>query len=291
VPGHDILYSDAAQAAARREARRRELAAAALRECSFRPALVAAPMAREGRALKMASAGRQAGGGQAPPAERRTPARARTSGPPPKRDPFVWAPPSPRQQEQEQQQQPHPQFQEQRRPAARPRMAAPPAASPPAPAAAAALRASRQGGAGGESLEEGIDAIERQIKDAMSRLSFTGEQFVSSLRADPARQQGGAGAGGRHHDASLDYSALFGGAAPAESAAAATPHADATHHSVLSSLRGFNPLDDAAGEATPVAALRGAGGGAAAGSGLSLEALALAAGPASAGAAGSTSGW
>jgi len=100
-----------------------------------------------------------------------------------------------------------------------PRMASPSSSGPQTAAAPAA---------GGESLEDGIDAIEQQIKEAMARLSSTGESFLASLERKP---QGDLKGGGGHIvlsqpaapaavasgpalaarlRASLDYNALFG---------------------------------------------------------------------------------
>lgn len=54
VPGHELLYRTAQETAEKIEARRKAREEATLRECSFRPALVSAPLVSKGKALQMA---------------------------------------------------------------------------------------------------------------------------------------------------------------------------------------------------------------------------------------------
>lgn len=171
LPAHELLYETAREIAAKKEAARRALEAKALAECRFRPALVAAPLAKEGRALRLAGSGAPSA-----PTSRRGSEAAENE---------------------------------------------------------AARRAQGQGaagaqqGAGGGAEDEmvHIDALERQINDALVRLSLTGEQVAAHLaekgQQPGAAQQQGKTAAAAAIDArqSLDYRALFGSPSPVEIAA------------------------------------------------------------------------
>lgn len=303
VPLHEVLYRTAAETEQKKELMRMAQEEATLRECSFRPALVAAPMAIEGRALKLAGKPKAV---PAPPpleeeqevevaaapgtelrpksaGEKRKAAKGGSrggsaEGPP--RPTAAPAPPAPAHV---------PTIQELE--AELDAIAASGAmAVSSTPATYSAMHAASSGrlhahvGTGaaaagratppGESLEDGIDAIERQIKEAMARLSTTGESFLASLQgakaggAKPAAPQpapvplsGSAGAMPEEATpaavpsgpalaarlrASLDYHALFGAGSPAGSA----DGSEAMLPSEVSSMQAMNPLSGMA--VTPV---------------------------------------
>lgn len=87
-----------------------------------------------------------------------------------------------------------------------------------------------------QDMEQHFDQIERQIQDALVRLSLSGEAMLAA-----AAQQGGPATldGANALGASLDCTALFG--SPGRVASAANGAA-------LSSLGQYNPLDGAMGE-------------------------------------------
>lgn len=275
VPAHELLYSTAAAEAARRQVRRRQQEEEAMRECSFKPVLVAPP-AKEGRALKLAGSAPVSRLAPRPPSAAviRTHSRQgppvhqlRPKGPPrQRRDPQRWDSPPDRASAAAAARAPEPASEPAQLPArarsSRPPSAAAPAVEAMAPQAAAgedtwALQldvrpfnpvSEARVAPEGESLEDGIDAIERQIKEAMSRLNFSGEHLVTSLR--DSREGGMALAPAADHRApapldaaarmvaSLDYHALLG--TPTDT------HPSPAAFSGISSLREFNPMDDGA---------------------------------------------
>eukprot|EP00887_Chlorella_sp_A99_P002366 scaffold10.g2366.t1 len=171
LPAHELLYEEAKEIAAKKEAARSALEAKRLAECRFHPQLTAAPLAHEGRALKLA--------GSAPPSK-----RASTSG----EDAAATGSAS---------------------------------AGDGTSVEASPVKRGAQG-----SQQVYIAALERQINDALVRLSLTGEQVAAHLAAgggggpaaeqEPQPEQVGEHGGGVNLRASLDYRALFGSPSPVE---------------------------------------------------------------------------
>ena len=236
LPAHELLYRTAQETEEKKEVMRRERDAATMQKCSFKPVLVAAPMATEGRALKMAAQ---------PPPPRPTPKTEQ------QQDAEAAAT---LEVEKEQQRQ-------MRRKRAEARAAGAAqnnhqhrnnshtasneeqrkeydaaVATMPSQFSSVTPLAENNGNhtrnksisaaakIPGESLEDGIEAIERQIHEAMARLSMTGENFavqnkvqqqvknqnIASVAASTVSGTVTADLMAARLRASLDYSALFG---------------------------------------------------------------------------------
>ncbi|PRW39076.1 expressed ef-hand domain-containing isoform A [Chlorella sorokiniana] len=196
LPAYEVLYKTAEEIATKREDLRRAAEAAKLKECLFRPVMVAEPKAKEGRAMKMAAELTQS--------KRNTTEEE-----------------APAEEEQEEQ---------------------------PVPASKGGTRGSSQGVRQQPGSDLHFDVLERQINDALVRLSLSEEQVAASLQ----RAQGGGGAavlagvqGGQSVDAAgyrLDFHALLGSPSPDSMLPISELAQTAT-----SSLGGFNPMDDAEG--------------------------------------------
>jgi phage terminase small subunit len=202
LPAHEVLYRTAQETAEKKEIARKEQEAAILKECSFQPTFVAVhPVVNQGRALKMASQ---------PPVIKHTLTKQEVE--------------ARREEEElceiavEAEQRKHHMQQQRRGIAARGSSAAeysttkqggyvavghdaaagippiPPSANSDDPIDAVHPTTTDTAEAGenisnGNSLEDGIDAIERQIQDAMARLNMTGESFVAPLGTVPAQNK------------------------------------------------------------------------------------------------------
>jgi hypothetical protein len=205
LPAHEILYRTAQETAEKKELARREQEAAILRECSFQPAFVAAQnLVSQGRALKMASQ---------PPVMKHTLTKEEVEARREQEELLEIAQEAEHRKKQSQQQQ-HDLLQR-RGFAARGSSAVnhttldgknsnvvPLPSTTPFPltgntainvSAASAFPTTANGDnssglggvpppANGNTLEDGIDAIERQIQEAMARLSMTGESFIGHLQ-------------------------------------------------------------------------------------------------------------
>lgn len=198
LPAHEILYRTAQETAEKKEIARKEQEAAILKECSFQPTFVAAhPMVNQGRVLKMASQ---------PPVIKRTLTKQEVEARREEEELCEIA------EEAERRKHVHHVQQQKRGIAARGSSAADytttterggacdtvindatagiPSLLPSTSSAdpidtAHPTTTTTNTNIAGNSLEDGIDAIERQIQDAMARLNMTGASFVANLGAVP----------------------------------------------------------------------------------------------------------
>jgi hypothetical protein len=202
LPAHEILYRTAQETAEKKEIARKVQEAAILKECSFQPTFVAAPQfgVQQGRALKMASQ---------PPVMKHTLTKKEVEARREEEELCEIA------EEAVQRKLVH---QQKRGTAARgsssvavdstgsaqngvfdavsgvvPVLTSLPTNGVDTATVPTATNIKNKnntgGGDGGSSLEDGIDAIERQIQEAMARLSMTGESFVAHLGAVPPTKQ------------------------------------------------------------------------------------------------------
>ncbi|KAH7624763.1 hypothetical protein Ndes2526B_g00132 [Nannochloris sp. 'desiccata'] len=204
LPAHEILYRTAQETAEKKEIAQKEQEAAILRECSFQPTFVSAhPLVNQGRALKMASQ---------PPVIKHTLTKQEVEARRELEELCEIA------EEAEQRKHAHQLQQQKRGIAARgfsvaenntttdraiagggacgnvvnDATAGIPSLSSTNPANLIhTAHPSTTTKTAGNSLEDGIDAIERQIQDAMARLSMTGESFAAHLGAVPLQKSTG----------------------------------------------------------------------------------------------------
>jgi hypothetical protein len=206
LPAHEILYRTAQETAEKKEIARKEQEAAILKECSFQPKFVAAQnLVSQGRALKMASQ---------PPVMKHTLTKEEVEARREEQELCEIAEEAEQRRQVVQQQQQQQQPSKQRGTAARGSSAVDdyvavnetnvPHFSTANPHPLVNAPTTGNNGAVGNgavgsstSLEDGIDAIERQIQEAMARLSMTGESFVAHLGAAvPPPQTGQTGTTG-----------------------------------------------------------------------------------------------
>lgn len=188
IPAHEILYQTAFEYNERKGVARKESEAMAMKECSFEPALVSEQLKHvtRGRALQMATErkGQRGGGTQETQGVRK----------------------------EEEEQAASKKVVEQKR-----------KQSGTVPILATATTITTQSVKSNHDLEDGIDAIERQIQVAMARLSMTGETFVANLEPPRRVQQPLSINNGAETQIPLDFDLKIHQEEEEEAAAAAPP--------------------------------------------------------------------